>query len=148
MSGDRYDLQRFVAAQAVVFDTALEELRAGRKRSHWMWFIFPQLKGLGSSSTAVHYGIASLDEATAYLEHPLLGARLEAAVAAVQGSAAASARALFGSPDDVKFQSSMTLFAMAAPDGPYQAALDGWCHGDADQRTLALLRHASTGETP
>lgn len=139
MSGDPYDLQRFVAAQAGVFDRALGELRDGRKRSHWMWFVFPQLKGLGRSPTAELYGIGSLDEATAYLEHPVLGPRLEAAVEAVQASGATSLRALFGAPDDLKFRSSMTLFSVAAPDGPYQAALDRWCGGEADPQTLALL---------
>lgn len=145
MSGDPYELQRFVAAQAGVFDTALGELRDGRKRSHWMWFVFPQLKGLGRSSTAELYGIGSLDEATAYLEHPVLGPRLEAAVAAVQASGATSLRALFGAPDDLKFRSSMTLFSVAAPDGPYQAALDRWCGGEADPKILALLLKSPAG---
>src|SRR6201996_7103474 len=104
-----------------------------------MWFIFPQLKALGRSPTAQHYGIASLAEATAYLEHPVLGSRLEAAVAAVQASPAASLSALFGSPDDLKFRSSMTLFAIASPEGPYQAALDRWCDGLPDHSTVELL---------
>jgi uncharacterized protein (DUF1810 family) len=99
MSGDPFDLARFVGAQAGVFDAAVDELRAGRKRSHWMWFVFPQLRGLGSSPTARSYGISSLDEATAYLQHPVLGPRLEMAVSAVQSSPAPSLNALFGSPD-------------------------------------------------
>ena len=138
MSADPFDLDRFVSAQAGVYDRACEELRAGRKRSHWMWFIFPQLKALGRSPTAQHYGLSSLAEANAYLNHPVLGLRLESAVAAVQASPAASLHALFGSPDDLKFRSSMTLFAAAAPDGPYQAALARWC-GDSDPATLDLL---------
>ena len=146
MAADPFDFARFVSAQAGVFNEAVEELRAGRKRSHWMWFVFPQLKGLGHSSTAQHYGIASLAEATAYLEHPILGPRLERAVAAVQGSPAASLKALFGSPDDLKFRSSMTLFAIAAPDGPYQAALDRWC-GRPDHHTVELLRSRRAAET-
>jgi uncharacterized protein (DUF1810 family) len=139
MSGDAFDLARFVSAQAGVFDHAIAELRMGRKRSHWMWFVFPQLKGLGVSPTAQFYGISALDEASAYLQHPVLGPRLEQAVSAVQHSPTASLNALFGSPDDLKFRSSMTLFAVAGPEGPYQAALDRWCDGDPDHRTVALL---------
>ena len=97
-----------------MFDLAIEELKAGQKQSHWMWFVFPQLKGLGRSSTAQLYGISGLDEATGYLEHPVLGPRLEAAVTVVDESPAASLRALFGTPDDLKFHSSMTLFAIVA----------------------------------
>ena len=144
MSADPYDLTRFLSAQAGAFHQALDELRAGRKRSHWMWFVFPQLRDLGLSSTAKFYGISSLAEATAYIEHPVLGPRLETAVAAVEASNAPSIQALFGSPDDLKFRSSMTLFAIAAPEMPYQAALDRWC-GDPDHRTIALL---SRGEWP
>jgi uncharacterized protein (DUF1810 family) len=148
MSGDPFDLARFVSAQAGVCDRALEELRAGAKRSHWMWFVFPQLKGLGHSSTAQTYGIADLEEATAYLGHPVLGPRLETAVSAVLSSPASSLNALFGSPDDLKFRSSMTLFAIAGPDGPYRAALDRWCNGEPDHRTLDLLTRAgAAGET-
>jgi uncharacterized protein (DUF1810 family) len=145
MSADPFDLARFVSAQAGVFDRAVEELRAGAKRSHWMWFIFPQLRALGRSPTAQHYGIASLDEASAYLEHPVLGRRLEAAVAAVQSSPARDLHALFGSPDDLKFRSCMTLFSVAAPEGPYNAALDRWCDGQPDPATLDLLLHGAPG---
>jgi uncharacterized protein (DUF1810 family) len=144
VSADPFDLARFVSAQVGVFERAAQELRAGRKRTHWMWFIFPQLKALGHSSNAQFYGIASLAEASAYVEHPVLGPRLEAATAAVQASPAASLHALFGSPDDLKFRSSMTLFSVAAPDGPYQAALDRWCDGP-DPRTVLLL---SGGNAP
>ena len=141
MAADPFDLVRFVTAQGFVFDRAIEELRAGRKRSHWMWFVFPQLRELGRSPRARLYGITGLAEAAAYLEHPILSPRLEAAVAAVRSSPATSLRALFGSPDDLKFRSSMTLFAFAGPDGPYQAALDECCDGP-DQGTLALLGRA------
>jgi uncharacterized protein (DUF1810 family) len=147
VTADPFHLARFVSAQAGVFDQAVQELRAGRKRSHWMWFVFPQLKALGHSPTAQLYGIVSLAVATAYLENPVLGPRLEAAVAAVQASPAASLSALFGFPDDLKFHSSMTLFAAAAPDGPYQAALDRWCGGEPDPRTVELLQREERAET-
>jgi uncharacterized protein (DUF1810 family) len=145
MSADAFDLARFLSAQASHFEKALKELRDGQKRSHWMWFVFPQLKGLGRSARAQCYGLSSLEEAAAYLEHPVLSARLEAAVAAVQACRAPSLHALFGSPDDMKFCSSMTLFAIAAPDGPYQAALERWC-GEPDHRTVALLAAGGGGE--
>jgi uncharacterized protein (DUF1810 family) len=136
---DTFDLDRFVAAQDPVFDDALAELRAGRKRSHWMWFVFPQLKGLGRSPTADFYGIGTAAEARAYLAHPLLGPRLDAALAALDASPGRSLHEVFGSPDDLKFCSSMTLFAAVAPGGPYRRALERWCGGRGDARTLALL---------
>jgi uncharacterized protein (DUF1810 family) len=138
---DAYDLARFVTAQAPVYEQALGELRAGRKRSHWMWFVFPQLRDLGRSATAQFYGIGSLDEARAYLDHPVLGPRLAACTQAVLDCGAASLHALFGSPDDVKFRSSMTLFEIAAGDGggQFRAALDRWCGGIADPATMALV---------
>ena len=132
-----YDLDRFVTAQAPVFDSAMAELRAGRKRSHWMWFVFPQLKGLGMSATAQHFGIASLDEARAYLDHPILGPRLEQAARVALDAPAPSLHALFGSPDDLKFRSSMTLFAQVRSE-PFRTALDRWCDGP-DEKTLRLL---------
>lgn len=138
---DPFDLQRFVTAQAPVFETALGELRAGRKRSHWMWFVFPQFRGLGRSATAEFYGIASLDEARAYLAHPLLGSRLEQATHTVLAAQGGSLTAIFGSPDDMKFRSSMTLFRVAAAqdESPYGQALQRWCDGREDDATLALL---------
>ena len=138
---DPHDLKRFVAAQEPVFAAALAELRAGRKRTHWMWFIFPQLRGLGRSSTATYYGILSLDEARAYLAHPLLGPRLELCTNAVFGIEGRTLHEIFGSPDDMKFHSSMTLFAAAAAEqaGPYRRALDRWWRGEADPATLLLL---------
>jgi uncharacterized protein (DUF1810 family) len=143
MSADTFDLGRFVSAQASAFKAALDEIRNGRKQTHWMWFVFPQLKGLGVSPTSKFYGISGLDEAVAYLAHPLLGLRLEMATAAVQASPAATLGELFGAPDDLKFRSSMTLFAVVAPQGPYQLALDRWCGGEPDFRTIELLGRAA-----
>ena len=145
MREDRFDLERFVSAQAGVHAAAVAELRAGRKRSHWMWFVFPQLRGLGMSSTARFYGLASLEEARAYLDHPVLGRRLAEAAAAVEASGAASLNALFGSPDDLKFRSCMTLFDAADPAGPWSAALERWCGGQRDPRTLELLGREPSG---
>jgi uncharacterized protein (DUF1810 family) len=138
---DPFDLQRFVTAQAPVYDSVLEELRAGRKRSHWMWFVFPQLRGLGRSAMADYYGIGSLAEAQAYLAHPALGPRLDLCTRTVLQSDAASLHAIFGSPDDIKFRSCMTLFALAAEeeDNPYRRALERWCEGRPDEQTTALL---------
>ena len=136
-----FDLERFVRAQAAVFAAALDELQAGRKRSHWMWFVFPQLRGLGRSAMAEFYGIGSLDEARAYLAHPLLGPRLVSCTRTVLALEGRSLPTIFGSPDDLKFRSSMTLFARAAEagDNPFQEALDRFCDGRGDERTLALL---------
>jgi uncharacterized protein (DUF1810 family) len=140
MTQDPYDLERFLSAQAGAYDQALAELKAGRKSSHWMWFVFPQARGLGQSPTAQFYAIAGLDEARAYLVHPVLGARLLACTAAATEAGAPSLNALFGSPDDLKFVSSMTLFGLAAADSwPFQAALDRWNGGAPDRRTLALM---------
>jgi uncharacterized protein (DUF1810 family) len=136
-----YDLQRFVDAQAGSYDHALDELRRGRKTSHWMWFVFPQIVGLGSSPMAQRYAIGSLEEAQAYLAHPLLGDRLRACVAATLPHAARGSRPLFGSPDDVKFRSSLTLFALAAPQElVFQQALETFYDGQFDPRTLEILR--------
>jgi uncharacterized protein (DUF1810 family) len=139
-SEDSFDLERFVTAQAPIFETVLAELQAGRKRSHWMWFVFPQLRGLGQSQTARFYGIASIEEASAYLAHPLLGPRLDLCTRILLGSEGASLHAIFGSPDDMKFRSCMTLFSLATDDhaNPFREALDRWCDGRPDERTLAL----------
>jgi uncharacterized protein (DUF1810 family) len=141
MTGDTFDLERFVTAQAPVFDAVLQELRAGRKRTHWMWFVFPQLRGLGYSSTARFYGIASLDEAHAYYAHPMLGPRLTLCTRTVVESTARSLHDIFGSPDDMKFRSSMTLFEAAVPDADkvFVQALERWCAGERDARTLELI---------
>ncbi len=139
---DPFDLNRFVTAQAPVFTTALEELKAGRKRSHWMWFIFPQLRGLGRSPTAEFYGLSSLDEARAYLAHPLLGPRLILCTETVLAVEGQSLHAIFGSPDDMKFCSSMTLFSLAAEkgEGVFRRALDRYCESRLDDRTVALCQ--------
>ena len=138
---DPYDLARFVDAQAPVIDRVFDELRAGRKRSHWMWFVFPQIAGLGTSAMAQRYAIGSLAEARSYLGHAVLGPRLLAATALINGLATTSATAVLGSPDDVKFRSSMTLFAEAAADpAPFRSALDRYFRGDPDPLTLARLR--------
>jgi len=136
---DPHDLQRFVDAQDGVIDDVLDELHDGRKRSHWMWFVFPQLRGLGHSPVALRYGLASLDEARAYLAHPVLGPRLhECTRLAI--AARGNLHDLFGTPDDLKFRSCMTLFQQAAPDEPvFAEALERFCDGAPDPRTLALL---------
>ena len=140
-SGDQFQLDRFLEAQGPVFAAVLAELRAGRKRSHWMWFIFPQMRGLGASTMAAFYGITSLAEASAFLAHPILGERLGLCTRAVLGVEERSLYAILGSPDDAKFRSSMTLFARAAAGREilFQAALDRYCQGAPDERTLKLL---------
>ncbi|MGO9772965.1 MAG: DUF1810 domain-containing protein [Roseiarcus sp.] len=142
---DPFDLKRFVTAQAPIFEAALDELRAGQKRSHWMWFVFPQLRGLGHSAMARFFGLGSIEEARAYLAHPLLGARLKTCAEAVLAIEGRSLHAVFGSPDDMKFHSSMTLFARAADDenSAYRRALDRYCDGRMDEQTLALLDAAT-----
>ena len=144
MTDDRFDLQRFVKAQGPVIDVALEELRAGRKRTHWMWFVFPQLRELGRSATARFYGISSLEETRAYAAHPLLGPRLVLCTRTVLESRARSLSDIFGSPDDMKFRSCMTLFeaAVPLPDPVFGQALERWCAGERDPRTLQLIASA------
>ncbi|WP_374377122.1 DUF1810 domain-containing protein [Dongia sp.] len=137
---DRYNLARFVEAQAAIYPAVLRELRAGRKASHWMWFIFPQIEGLGHSSTARFFALSGRDEAAAYLAHPLLGQRLLECTMIVNALADGDAHAIFGSPDDLKFRSSMTLFAAIAPDGsPFAAALAKFFGGTGDPATLERL---------
>ncbi|MCD2323877.1 DUF1810 domain-containing protein [Sphingomonas sp. IC-56] len=134
-----FQLDRFIQAHAGAYPAALAELKAGRKRSHWMWFVFPQLAGLGRSEAARFYAIGSLEEARAYAAHPVLGVRLRESTAAAIGSGVAAA-ALFGYPDDLKFRSCMTLFARAVPNEPLFAdALDALCGGEADPATTTLL---------
>lgn len=139
---DPFDLDRFVAAQAPVFADALAELQAGQKRSHWMWFVFPQLRGLGASPTAHRFGIENLDEAKAYLSHRLLGRRLVACTEAVLAIEGRSLHQIFGSPDDMKFGSSMTLFSIASDDlgSPFRQAIEQYCDGRLDPCTVELLR--------
>lgn len=138
---DTYNLQRFVDAQTPVFDNVLSELREGRKQTHWMWFVFPQITGLGRSDIARRYAITGLAEARAYLEHPLLGARLEHCAKLIEPQLQWTARQIFGSPDDLKLHSSMTLFAIAAPERPiFQAVLDTFFDGSHDRLTVEKLR--------
>jgi uncharacterized protein (DUF1810 family) len=137
---DQFDLRRFVDAQDRVYDTVLAELRNGAKRSHWIWFVFPQLRGLGHSATAQHYGIASLNEARAYLAHPVLGPRLCECARVVAGIDGRSADDIFGWPDNLKVRSSMTLFARATDDNAeFRAVLDKFYNGEDDPATVELL---------
>lgn len=137
---DPHNLQRFVDAQRPVYDTVCAELRSGRKRSHWIWFIFPQIAGLGHSETARWFSIASLDEAKAYLAHPLLGPRLRECSRLVAEIDGRDANAIFAYPDDMKFHSSMTLFAQATKDNEvFVACLNKFFGGEQDTATLARL---------
>ena len=137
---DPYDLQRFVDAQDTVIDQVRTELRAGRKRSHWMWFVFPQLSGLGTSSMAMRYAISSRGEAEAYLNHPVLGPRLRECTRLVMAIEDRTIAAIFGRPDDLKFRSSMTLFAHAAPDDQiFSDAIAKYFPDGFDQATLDRL---------
>lgn len=137
---DPHNLQRFVEAQESIYTQALTELLSGRKRSHWMWFVFPQIRGLGASAMAWEYGIASREEAVAYLEHPVLGSRLRECTRAVNAVQGRTAHEIFGSPDDLKFRSSMTLFAHVTQDNAdFVQPLDRYYAGEPDARTLELL---------
>jgi uncharacterized protein (DUF1810 family) len=137
---DRYGLQRFVDAQAGVFEQVCSELREGRKRSHWMWFIFPQIKGLGSSPMATRFAISSLAEARAYLDHAVLGPRLRECCEIVVGVAGRSVDEIFGYPDDLKFHSSITLFAKAAVENRvFLDALEKYFGGELDRATVERL---------
>lgn len=138
---DPYDLQRFVDAQESVIDDVRAELSTGRKRTHWMWFVFPQIAGLGHSAMAQHYAISSRDEARAYLAHPVLGARLVELTRIVNGVQGRSVSDIFGYPDDMKFHSSMTLFAHTADDAEvFNEALRRYFEGRADESTLSRLQ--------
>jgi uncharacterized protein (DUF1810 family) len=139
-AADPWDLQRFVAAQDPVYARVHAELARGAKQSHWMWFVFPQLKELGRSATARHYGIRSRAEAVAYLAHPLLGARLIECTQLMLAVKGRSALEILGPPDDLKFRSSMTLFgALPSPPPEFAAALDRYFHGAKDVGTMTLL---------
>ena len=133
------DLQRFVDAQARMIDRARAELKAGTKQSHWMWFIFPQIKGLGHSDTARRYAIASLDEARAYLAHPVLGPRLRECTRLVLAINGKPLGDIFGYPDDLKFRSSMTLFAHASNEPLFRQAIEKLCGGAEDLETVTRL---------
>jgi uncharacterized protein (DUF1810 family) len=140
MGEERYDLGRFVRAQDSVYERVCQELRGGQKTSHWMWFVFPQLRGLGQSQMARTFGIAERGEAEAYLKHPVLGSRLRECTGLVEQVQGRSIVQIFGYPDDLKFRSSMTLFAAVAPgEQIFQDALDKYFGGEPDARTLELL---------
>jgi uncharacterized protein (DUF1810 family) len=137
---DRFGLERFVEAQEGIYEQACAELRVGRKRSHWMWFVFPQIRGLGSSPTAVRYAISGLEEARAYLEHPVLGVRLRECVGIVCGVEGRTVEEIFGYPDDLKFHSSITLFVKAAGEGGvFREALEKYFGGEMDRGTLERI---------
>jgi uncharacterized protein (DUF1810 family) len=139
---DRFDLNRFVKAQERDYDRALQEIRAGRKRSHWMWYIFPQLDGLAFSAMSKRYAIKSKKEAEAYLSHPTLGPRLLECVQAVLDVEGKSATGIFGTPDDLKLRSSATLFAAVSPPGSvFHRLVDKYYGGKPDDRTLGLLKN-------
>ncbi|HEV7600167.1 MAG TPA: DUF1810 domain-containing protein [Bradyrhizobium sp.] len=140
---DQFDLHRFVDAQAPLYAQVMSELRHGRKRSHWMWFVFPQIAGLGHSAMAHRYAIASCDEALAYLEHPTLGPRFRECTQTVCAIEGRSLGEIFGSPDDLKFRSSMTLFEAVFGDPIFGIALDKFCAGERDLATLAILKKHS-----
>lgn len=138
---DPYNLARFLEAQEGDYDRALAEIRQGRKDSHWMWYVFPQFRGLGASATSRFYAIASADEARAYLAHPVLGRRLIECAEAVLAVSGRSAHEIFGSPDDVKLRSSATLFAAISPKGSvFQQIIDRYFDGVGDEVTLRLMR--------
>ena len=138
---DQYKLQRFLDAQTDTYNHALDELKAGRKQTHWMWFVFPQLAGLGRSDTAQRYAISDLDEASAYAAHPVLGPRLEACAQALLGWRQRTAAQILGSPDDIKLRSSMTLFALAVPQNPvFTEVLKVFFSGEQDEGTLELAQ--------
>jgi uncharacterized protein (DUF1810 family) len=139
MSDDPFELQRFVKAQDPLIERILGELRAGQKRTHWIWFVFPQIAGLGSSYRAQLYALQSLDEARAYFAHPVLGARLRECSQAVLDVEGKSALAIFGSPDNMKFRSCMTLFAEVAPNDVFDLALTKYFDGEKDEATLARV---------
>ena len=139
---DSYNLERFLSAQQPAYDRVLSELRNGAKQTHWMWFIFPQFAGLGHSSRAQHFAIRSVDEAQAYLDHPVLGARLGECAAIVNGIAGRSAREIFGTPDDLKLRSCATLFAEVSHDMTFVQLLDKYFNGEADKTTLALIKQS------
>jgi uncharacterized protein (DUF1810 family) len=137
---DPFDLERFTSTQKAVYERALSELRNGRKRTHWMWFIFPQIDGLGHSATAKHYAIKNIEEARQYLAHPVLGPRLLECTQAVLNNAGRSVAEILGYPDDLKLKSSMTLFERAMNEGSVFAhVLEEFYHGERDTKTLRIL---------
>ena len=147
-AGDPFGLGRFVDAQEGDYERALAELRSGRKRTHWMWYIFPQLDGLAFSATSKRYAIKSVEEAHAYLAHPVLGPRLRQCAEALLRIEGHSATTIFGSPDDLKLRSCATLFACVSPPGSvFERVLDAYYRGERDGKTLQLLGRAPGGES-
>ena len=143
MASDLHNLTRFAQAQEAVYDQALSEIRAGRKRSHWMWYVFPQFDGLGMSPTSKHYAIKSVQEARAYLAHPILGPRLVQCAEAALQIEGRSALEIFGSPDDMKLRSCATLFASVSPEGSvFHGIIDKCFAGEKDARTIELMARA------
>lgn len=140
---DPYDLERFVSAQAGSYDTALAELRRGAKRSHWMWYVFPQIAGLGGSEMTQRFAIQSIDEARAYLDHHVLGVRLRECVTTLQNLPAGTAEEVFGDVDAVKLRSSLTLFDQAEGGGLFASAIERWCDSRPDPATLRILQKAA-----
>lgn len=141
VNSDPHDLSRFVDAQRPVYDSALAEIRAGRKRSHWMWFVLPQVKGLGFSSSSEYFGIGSLAEARAFFDHPVLGARLVECTEALLAHEDRSATSIMGSPDDLKLRSSLTLFSLVEPQGSvFHRGLERFFEGQPDELTLDIVR--------
>jgi uncharacterized protein (DUF1810 family) len=146
VSDDPYDLNRFLQAQSGDYAQALSEIKAGRKRSHWMWYIFPQIDGLGFSSMSQRYAIKSVTEAKAYLDHPMLGPRLVEIAEAALSVEGRSAHDIFGSPDDMKLKSCATLFArVSPPDSVFSRLLDKYFRGERDGKTLGLMDTAGSG---
>lgn len=146
-ANDPYNLSRFVRAQEAEYEQALSEIEKGQKRSHWMWYIFPQIDGLASSSTSKHYAVKSVGEARAYLDHPILGPRLLACAEAAVGVEGRSAAEIFGSPDDLKLQSCATLFAYVSPQGSvFDRLLDKYYRAERDGKTLRLLGHTESSQ--
>jgi len=142
-SSDPYDLDRFVRAQAADYDQALSELREGQKRSHWMWYIFPQMDGLGLSPMSRKYSIKSAAEARAYLDHPILGARLQECATVVDNIVGRTAFEIFGAPDDMKLRSSATLFASVSGGGIFEQLIQKYFAGQPDEKTLQKLADSS-----
>ncbi len=140
----RYDLERFKKAQTQDYGNALREIRNGRKKSHWMWYVFPQVRGLGHSSMADYYGISGIDEAKAYLADPVLGPRLAEISEALMELEEKDAAKIFGFPDVLKLRSCMTLFAaVSGENSVFQKVLDAYYQGEKDERTIALLKHGN-----
>lgn len=137
----KHNLNRFIKAQETVYDTVISELKSGQKRSHWMWFIFPQIDGLGRSETARYYAIQNLQEARDYLHHVVLGARLKECTQTVLNIEGRTATQIFSYPDNMKFQSSMTLFAYVSHHGSvFEKALNKYCQGEQDSKTLEIIK--------